>query len=139
MIDFKTLKKGDKIVAVKDFFTEFSYGKKQRLTAGKEYTVSSNGDLGLYIEACDMGHSCCWGTTNLDEYFTLPDAEPTVILKLPKDLYDRIVKLASDEARADDEDFNPADWSGGNFDDAHSMGVDDGYIYLARDIISRKL
>ncbi|QIW89827.1 hypothetical protein PQE71_gp145 [Bacillus phage Izhevsk] len=27
-----------------------------------------------------------------------------------------------------EEDFNPADWSGGNFDDCYFMGVKDGAI-----------
>lgn len=64
--------------------------------------------------------------------------EEYVTLEIPKGLYDRLIKLAADEAQADDPDFNPMDYSGGNFDDAHSMGVDDGYIYLAQDIISQK-
>lgn len=34
----------------------------------------------------------------------------------------------------DGDDFNPADFSGGNFDDAFSMGIDQGYGDLAREI-----
>ena len=35
----------------------------------------------------------------------------------------------------DDDDFNPMDNSGGNFDDAYYGGCEDGKTELARDII----
>jgi hypothetical protein len=38
------------------------------------------------------------------------------------------------DARSDDPRFNAMDWSGGNFEDAYQMGVDDGQILLARDL-----
>jgi hypothetical protein len=28
-----------------------------------------------------------------------------------------------------EEDFNPMDWSGGNFDDAYYMGIEEGKVY----------
>lgn len=34
-----------------------------------------------------------------------------------------------------DPSGRPCDWSGGNFDDAHSAGTDDGEIYFARYIL----
>jgi hypothetical protein len=49
-----------------------------------------------------------------------------------------IVKLkewASKKAWFDDDDFNPHDYSGGNFDDAYYGGTHDGQILLARDIL----
>lgn len=32
----------------------------------------------------------------------------------------------------DDDDYNPYDASGGNFDDAFSNGIDEGFIMFAR-------
>lgn len=43
-----------------------------------------------------------------------------------------IYKIAEKKARSDNPEFNAMDWSGGNFDDAFSMGCDDGEIFLAR-------
>lgn len=34
-----------------------------------------------------------------------------------------------------DSDFSIYDASGGNFDEAHSLGIDDGEIYFARSIL----
>jgi hypothetical protein len=40
------------------------------------------------------------------------------------------IKMASE-----DEDFEPCDFSGGNFDDAYYMGVQDGEIEMARKML----
>lgn len=46
-----------------------------------------------------------------------------------------IREKASKEARSDTKDFNAMDYSGGNFDDAFSMGVGDGGIFFARKLL----
>ena len=43
--------------------------------------------------------------------------------------------LAKREIWEDMEDFNPADFSGGNFDDAYFSGCQDGSTSLARTIL----
>lgn len=53
---------------------------------------------------------------------------------LPDDFVARIRKLAAQNLRTDDEEFEVHSWSGGNVDDAFSMGVDEGEIGLAQDI-----
>lgn len=46
-------------------------------------------------------------------------------------------ELASENIAIDtDVDFNPADYSGGNVDDAYSMGVGHGKVLLARRLIA---
>lgn len=57
-----------------------------------------------------------------------------------EELKSKLEKLASektlyDRCEEDGEDFNPCDASGGNFDDAYQMGVDDGRIDMARDVL----
>ena len=47
----------------------------------------------------------------------------------------KLKEIAEDGANSDREDFNAHDASGGNFDDAYSLGVTDGEISLARDIL----
>ncbi len=47
-------------------------------------------------------------------------------------LIDAINEYAGEELSSDDEDFNPMDYSGGNFDDAFNMGIDEGYRMFAR-------
>ena len=37
----------------------------------------------------------------------------------------------------DTEDFNPCDYSGGNFDDAYYGGQEDGEALLARELIAK--
>ena len=44
-------------------------------------------------------------------------------------------KLAERECWCDDEEFNPRDYSGGNFDDAYYGGSDDGEALLAKEIL----
>lgn len=47
-------------------------------------------------------------------------------------------KIAKEESWMDsEEDFNPYDMSGGNFDDAFWGGEDAGRISLARDLLER--
>ncbi len=46
-----------------------------------------------------------------------------------------IQPLAAQGTWADSDDFNPADSSGGNFDDAYYAGADDGETNLARRIL----
>jgi len=41
---------------------------------------------------------------------------------------------AAEKARGDNDEFNAMDWSGGNFDDAYSIGTDDGEIFFARQL-----
>lgn len=48
-----------------------------------------------------------------------------------------IEKTANYSTRTDDnEDFNPSDASGGNFDDAYQIGLEDGEINFARELQS---
>lgn len=52
------------------------------------------------------------------------------------ELIEKLKKLAATEAACDDDEFNPYDVSGGNFDDAYYAGSTDGEILLARDILT---
>lgn len=45
------------------------------------------------------------------------------------------VEVAQLEERRGD-DFDPQDWSGGNFDDAYEMGIKDGEIYKEYEMIA---
>jgi hypothetical protein len=36
--------------------------------------------------------------------------------------------VAEEIERAIEEDFNPCDWSGGNYDDAYAIGVEHGEV-----------
>jgi hypothetical protein len=42
------------------------------------------------------------------------------------DMYETLKQLAEKSCIDNDEDFNPMDASGGNFDDAYNMGISDG-------------
>lgn len=44
-------------------------------------------------------------------------------------------KLASRECWSDDDDFNPYDYCGGNYDDAYYGGCEDGEAQLARRLL----
>jgi hypothetical protein len=52
---------------------------------------------------------------------------------------DEVIKLLKTNAERrlalNTSDFNPYDWSGGNFDDAWYSGADDGRCDLAREIL----
>lgn len=47
----------------------------------------------------------------------------------------KLKELALEVARAEQEDFNPMDDSGGYFDDAWESGIHDGMVMLAREIL----
>jgi hypothetical protein len=47
----------------------------------------------------------------------------------------KLKQLAEQASNLDDFDFNAYDFSGGNYDDAHSMGMGDGKISLARQML----
>lgn len=51
-------------------------------------------------------------------------------------LIEQILYSAAQALRSElDDEFNPADWSGGNFDDAFEMGVDEGEVVFARYLV----
>jgi len=50
-------------------------------------------------------------------------------------MIERLSKLASRDCWIDDEDFNPYDYSLGNFDDAYSGGYSDGQAKLAKEVL----
>lgn len=52
-----------------------------------------------------------------------------------EELKQKLIKLAQREHGADKEDFSACDYSGGNYDDAFSIGVSYGEICMARDIL----
>jgi len=54
-----------------------------------------------------------------------------------EDLINYLKTVAAKERAQDDEDFNPYDVSGGNFDDAFYTGCSDGEIDLARELLSK--
>jgi len=47
-------------------------------------------------------------------------------------------ELANKKTWVEDPEFNPADFSGGNYDDAYSGGNSDGEIQLARTILEKE-
>jgi hypothetical protein len=49
---------------------------------------------------------------------------------------EKLKNIAGQKMASEHEDFDPCDFSGGNFDDAYYMGTEDGEISLARDILS---
>lgn len=52
-----------------------------------------------------------------------------------EELIKELKKLAERECWGDEEDFNPDDFSGGNYDDAYQGGYDDGQSKLASRIL----
>jgi hypothetical protein len=54
-----------------------------------------------------------------------------------KDLIKLLKDVAKQERWIDDENFNPCDFSGGNYDDAYWGGNGDGKIGLAREILEK--
>ena len=46
-------------------------------------------------------------------------------------------KIAAQKACQDEDDFNPQDYAGGNYDDAFALGEDDGEIFLARALLKK--
>lgn len=53
-------------------------------------------------------------------------------------LIQEVIKNANVECFSDDEDFNVMDHCGGNYDDAYSIGVGDGWVEFAR-YLSKKI
>lgn len=49
-----------------------------------------------------------------------------------QEVIDVINKFAEEELSSDNPDFDPMSYSGGNFDDAFNMGIDEGYRMLAQ-------
>jgi hypothetical protein len=54
-------------------------------------------------------------------------------------LVEKITKQAEKESCFDDENFNAYEFSSGNYDDAYSIGVRDGEIQFARNLLSFRL
>ena len=50
-------------------------------------------------------------------------------------LREELTNLAKRELACEQEDFDPQDFSGGNFDDAYAMGERDGEIGFARQLL----
>ncbi|MCM3109890.1 hypothetical protein [Lederbergia lenta] len=62
------------------------------------------------------------------------------IEELIKKYEDRLDILQGDVDEINDmyeEEFNPSDWSGGNFDDAYSIGEDHGEVFAEYSMIKR--
>jgi len=55
--------------------------------------------------------------------------------KMNEELKKELEKIARRECWSDDEDFNPFEYSGGNYDDAYYGGVNDGIVSLARRLL----
>jgi hypothetical protein len=51
------------------------------------------------------------------------------------DVLSDLERLAEGECWTDDPDFNPCDFSGGNFDDAYWAGFNQGQTKLAQSIL----
>lgn len=54
-------------------------------------------------------------------------------------LVEKITKQAEKGSYFDDKNFNAYEYSCGNYDDAYSIGVRDGEIQFARDLLSFRL
>lgn len=50
-------------------------------------------------------------------------------------IIDEIRKAAAQEISADEDDFMVYDYTGGNIDDAYSIGLDHGEVYFARQLL----
>ena len=50
-------------------------------------------------------------------------------------LKDILITMAKQSVACDEEEFNAYDYSGGNYDDAHQQGMNDGETLLARFIL----
>lgn len=51
------------------------------------------------------------------------------------ELIAKLTEMAAKKVASDSEDFSACDYSGGNYDDAYDLGVSDGEIILAREIL----
>ena len=52
------------------------------------------------------------------------------------DLIEKLRKLAARKLPSEKEDFTVDDYAGGNVDDAFGMGVEDGEVRLAREVLT---
>ena len=50
-------------------------------------------------------------------------------------LIEKLKEIAAKKAGFDNPEFNVYDWSGGNFDDAYQLGIGDGEVGLARELV----
>ena len=58
------------------------------------------------------------------------------IYMLPLEMVERLKGIAKNEiCNTDDDDFDPRDFSGGNFDDTYWGGREDGRTVLAREVL----
>ncbi len=48
---------------------------------------------------------------------------------------EKLEVLAKKKVASDNDDFNTFDYSGGNYDDAYSLGCDSGEVWLARELL----
>jgi hypothetical protein len=58
------------------------------------------------------------------------------VVELTYKQYNELCKRAEKNPKGDDADFNPMDYSGGNFDDCYYLGREDGDIDAAREVLS---
>lgn len=62
---------------------------------------------------------------------------PKFIVEMTEQQYKKLVARAEVENGCEaDDDFNPMDYSGGNFDDCYQMGLDHADADAAREILS---
>ncbi len=74
----------------------------------------------------------------LDRVDDLVSEAVEVTAALQKDLVamrKKLVAIAKQRKWSDNEDYNPMDYAGGNYDDAYVGGVDSGRIGLAWDLL----
>lgn len=67
---------GSVIYAKADYFA----GERRRLTKGKAYVVDRSDRAGLWINECDAGHNCCWGTDWYQQFTTEALTQPFTLL-----------------------------------------------------------
>lgn len=53
-----------------------------------------------------------------------------------EEMITKLKTLAAGEAWFEDDEFDPMDFSGGNFNDAYDGGLEDGRVDLAREILT---
>jgi len=58
-------------------------------------------------------------------------------MEITEELMQIIKAKANTIMSSDNQEFNAYEYSGGNFDDAYDMGVADGEVKFARDILIR--
>lgn len=53
-----------------------------------------------------------------------------------EEMVTKLKTLAAGETWFEDDEFDPMDFSGGNFNDAYDGGLEDGRVDLAREILT---